>query len=193
MSVWVEIALFVCPALYDNSHAPRERVSWNFRRLLYCARFNVTLHVSVWVEIFKSGILSTERESHAPRERVSWNADTVGMTKEQLSHAPRERVSWNVPYLHSPYFPFVTLHVSVWVEIKECFRAYMHFFCHAPRERVSQLSFQRRTYRYWIIQITAWLRSGGIFIPEYYTFFMCFPSISPIPPPQICANKWFII
>ena len=33
-------------------------------------------------------------------------------------HAPRERVSWNPMFCHIHNFHLVTLHVSVWVEIK---------------------------------------------------------------------------
>ena len=107
-------------------------------------------------------------------------------------------------------FEDVTLHVSVWVEIwiaqnlYHCFASrstwacelkskevILFFWCvsHAPRERVSQFSFQRRTYRYWIIQITAPLRRGGIFIPKYYTFFMCFPSNPPIHTPKFVQTN----
>ena len=34
-----------------KSHAPRERVSWNYTEKPYEAIYDVTLHVSVWVEI----------------------------------------------------------------------------------------------------------------------------------------------
>ena len=157
MSVWVEI----------------------FRVCMVKVIAIVTLHVSVWVEIWiaqnlyhcfasrstwacelKSKIFKILKNirSHAPRERVSWNYLDVAVAVELESHAPRERVSWNL----------------LWLQVR------LFVTCHAPRERVSQFSFQRRTYRYWIIQITAPLRRGGIFIPKYYTFFMCFPSNPPI-------------
>ena len=120
-STWAcELKLFLSMRFswYSRCHAPRERVSWNFRRY------------NIW----------QDTSSHAPRERVSWN---ILEEKEKNSsagsrstwacelkwhwymviivavcHAPRERVSWN----HSPPFPdyfrhLVTLHVSVWVEM----------------------------------------------------------------------------
>ena len=78
-----------------SSHAPRERVSWNYHSRLIHPAFRC----------------------HAPRERVSWNLIT-GADKDSVdSHAPRERVSWN-PYLTTAFEAVeVTLHVSVWVEI----------------------------------------------------------------------------
>ena len=54
---------------------------------------------------------------HAPRERVSWNARHHWWTSNELCHAPRERVSWNLFPAHTLRKSFVTLHVSVWVEI----------------------------------------------------------------------------
>ena len=78
-----------------KSHAPRERVSWNYQK---AAERN-------------DGI------GHAPRERVSWNDDFERLSKMLTGHAPRERVSWNDSYnIHMAQY-FVTLHVSVWVEI----------------------------------------------------------------------------
>ena len=77
------------------SHAPRERVSWN----------NIKLH-------FKS-----KQSCHAPRERVSWNAYIRRYDEEIMRHAPRERVSWNNQDSRGERVAYVTLHVSVWVEI----------------------------------------------------------------------------
>ena len=144
--------------------------------------------MSVWVEILCYVIDTVNKKSrstwacelkllrkdiylclscHAPRERVSWNYLDVTVAVELESHAPRERVSWNL----------------LWLQVR------LFVTCHAPRERVSQFSFQRRTYRYWIIQITAPLRWGGIFIPKYYTFFMCFPSNPPIHTPKFVQTN----
>ncbi len=98
-------------------HAPRERVSWN-----------VSDHVSVLVYL-----------GHAPRERVSWNC-RLGLSAEfhrrsrstwacelksfvldlltsATGHAPRERVSWNLMLNFCEKKQYVTLHVSVWVEM----------------------------------------------------------------------------
>ena len=123
-----------------RSHAPRERVSWNSKFITLLPRPpQVTLHVSVWVEMM---IIQTNSWQdivtlhvsvwveicchfnrlsapcrHAPRERVSWNCRRDRHIWRCDSHAPRERVSWN---WHSPIPPlnsYVTLHVSVWVEI----------------------------------------------------------------------------
>ena len=55
---------------------------------------------------------------HAPRERVSWNLSRFVNTAEVYRHAPRERVSWNLNYFSPEKNNAVTLHVSVWVEIK---------------------------------------------------------------------------
>ena len=81
----------------SNSHAPRERVSWNFQRRM-CLQLEYR---------------------HAPRERVSWNECHWTACFDLDGHAPRERVSWN----SMSDFPIlqrsgVTLHVSVWVEMK---------------------------------------------------------------------------
>ena len=118
VSVWVEIISLNRHTVCMNCHAPRERVSWNSHH----------------------GILLFYRHSHAPRERVSWNAPlpTRGRTcgghapRERVSwnkinpyliglrsgHAPRERVSWNTILLSATAKATVTLHVSVWVEMK---------------------------------------------------------------------------
>ena len=39
------------PQIKKEGHAPRERVSWNAKELAEYADVTVTLHVSVWVEI----------------------------------------------------------------------------------------------------------------------------------------------
>ena len=57
---------------------------------------------------------------HAPRERVSWNVKSSAVFAKLIRHAPRERVSWNYRQTIPVYvWGFVTLHVSVWVEIAE--------------------------------------------------------------------------
>ena len=154
--------------MFQVCHAPRERVSWNWQILPLLLRLRVTLHVSVWVEIWNE---RRYRGSRGVTLHVSvWVEIYFGtqFSKNGKGHAPRERVSWN---------------------IRRAISLRQQFQSHAPRERVSQFSFQRRTYRYWIIQITAWLRSGGIFIPKYYTFFMCFPSNPPIHTPKFVQTN----
>ena len=127
----------------------------------------VTLHVSVWVEMTMPWSVVVTISSHAPRERVSWNWGECRHAPNPTGHAPRERVSWNCK-------------IVIYSDLRKC---------HVPRERVGQFSFQRRTYWYWIIQVTAWLRSGGIFIPKYYTIFMRFPSNSPIHTPKFVQTN----
>ena len=221
------------PTDNGNSHAPRERVSWNREHLHQNNTLWVTLHVSVWVEI---GMFTNLLKRFLSRStwacELKWRIQRTAPL--QCSHAPRERVSWNTKFPEYTYTPgesrstwacelkfqksynytlfitsrstwacelksrnafghictfSVTLHVSVWVEMHTVGITMTIMASHAPRERVSQLSFQRRTYRYWIIQITAWLRSGGIFIPKYYTFFMCFSSNPPIHTPKFVQTN----
>ena len=97
-------------------HAPRERVSWNFTSVMLIAGIIVTLHVSVWVEI---------RQTHSVyiscMSRSTWACELkfapLPKFVPHISHAPRERVSWNVKLSGYSEVPYVTLHVSVWVEI----------------------------------------------------------------------------
>ena len=139
VSVWVEIAHILAIQLHVIGHAPRERVSWNFRYIHFIVKKFVTLHVSVWVEIRRSFHWKFHSESrstwacelksygspsyirciacHAPRERVSWNMGFNNLFTFSPSHAPRERVSWNVTLGLALQTIQVTLHVSVWVEI----------------------------------------------------------------------------
>ena len=98
-----------------NSHAPRERVSWNSHKRWF----------------------ATTRQSHAPRERVSWNFQHLCQCRKRKSHAPRERVSWNVLSAILIGEIQVTLHVSVWVEIPVWTISWHLVSRHAPRERVS--------------------------------------------------------
>ena len=77
------------------SHAPRERVSWN----------------TLGAEMKPTTV------RHAPRERVSWNEPITLDVWHCKRHAPRERVSWNDRDKKPCDIGYVTLHVSVWVEI----------------------------------------------------------------------------
>ena len=77
------------------SHAPRERVSWNFR----------------WMEY----LLSTNR--HAPRERVSWNFLNTSFWREKCVTLHVSVWVEITTSLCCAYVVYVTLHVSVWVEI----------------------------------------------------------------------------
>ena len=82
-------------SLWQNRHAPRERVSWNPQHLHPSGQPTVTLHVSVWVEIFWAFV--------NPK---------MGTVTLHVS------VWVEMPWLQAPERLFgVTLHVSVWVEI----------------------------------------------------------------------------
>ena len=136
MSVWVEMIYSLILPIAYLSHAPRERVSWNFFKSRFSVFVWVTLHVSVWVEMKTLLIWASRFWSHAPRERVSWNS----VTEREVSRNE------------------VTLHVSVWVEMvistsrKTAIQSRSTWACelkckiistsvdfngHAPRERVS--------------------------------------------------------
>ena len=116
-------------------HAPRERVSWNFAKLHILFHKKVTLHVSVWVEIthFSNNyIVTRSRSTWACELKFMWTFvnGCIGC------HAPRERVSWNIIYdviVHSPTSR------STWACELKFSRSGNRFFSsgHAPRERVS--------------------------------------------------------
>ena len=138
-------------------HAPRERVSWNawavalddcclvsrstwacelkFLKQAQKAKIvQVTLHVSVWVEMKIFTIFTSAEMCHAPRERVSWNSYKIVNSSCFKCHAPRERVSWNVCWPKNCLICTVTLHVSVWVEIRTY---WLYPVCHAVTLHVS--------------------------------------------------------
>ena len=122
-----------------QSHAPRERVSWNTPIPRFYFWTHVTLHVSVWVEIkpISEPIATPMVTLHVSvwveihmyvtifryfGSRSTWACElksakvSKGITA--AGHAPRERVSWNNLHFCEWHLHFVTLHVSVWVEIK---------------------------------------------------------------------------
>ena len=102
---------------------------------------------------------TNKKSRHAPRERVSWNFMLKFAFTPIECHAPRERVSWNSCFVICSILYDVTLHVSVWVEMKWktlrkqwkrvtlhvsvwveiCYHITHKLLCvsHAPRERVS--------------------------------------------------------
>ena len=109
-----------------------------FQALLRSVR--VTLHVSVWVEIilkcrskgatssrstwacelkWKFTVFACIINSHAPRERVSWNSNIFTiycLSRSSRSTWACELKSYINIVLHMS--TLVTLHVSVWVEIR---------------------------------------------------------------------------
>ena len=139
-------------------HAPRERVSWNYR-----SQAQVSLPLtsrSTWACELKYTDSTNYYNAggHAPRERVSWNWSLYFRADRRLCHAPRERVSWNFTSVMLIAGIIVTLHVSVWVEIRQTHSVYIScmsrstwacelkfaplpkfvpHISHAPRERVS--------------------------------------------------------
>ena len=140
VSVWVEIYRGIEVTHNLDSHAPRERVSWNSTSIIILQ--NVECHAPrervSWNDAMAE--MALMELSHAPRERVSWNHTFCADVFSNRRHAPRERVSWN---LFQPQIPIifhqsrstwacelklialwntrrlrrVTLHVSVWVEM----------------------------------------------------------------------------
>ena len=122
-------------------HAPRERVSWNVIGRCAVHKPLVTLHVSVWVEILAFVAFDHCVISHAPRERVSWNTFVFPpKSKQSWSRSTwacelkyrgydrgngrvLSRSTWAcelkfVQAVSQTWTCLVTLHVSVWVEIK---------------------------------------------------------------------------
>ena len=140
MSVWVEIQGHSTMNLFHYRHAPRERVSWNFAKITYinnCSSHaprervswnniswallrNSTLSRSTWACELKSerssfsGMVIASRSTWACELKCPYHSLSAYLWS---GHAPRERVSWNVSTYFSTGFLYVTLHVSVWVEI----------------------------------------------------------------------------
>ena len=121
-----------------DSHAPRERVSWNtlqnrIRNWPFChaPRERVS-----WNGYCCS--LGSNTTCHAPRERVSWNTSITKLLRTDCSHAPRERVSWNTQEQTAEQLCISSR--STWAcELKSkpvviCLNTP---WGHAPRERVS--------------------------------------------------------
>ena len=100
----------------DFGHAPRERVSWNVKKLENYQILRVTLHVSVWVEIavFSRSRFMLKVTLHVSvwvemilalaliytlTSRSTWACELKLMLlwkiPQRRRHAPRERVSWN--------------------------------------------------------------------------------------------------
>ena len=159
VSVWVEISTY---AVYLKRSGVTLHVSvWVEIFIGFYSNFFalVTLHVSVWVEIYKNVgdlVRLTSRSTWAcelkcnfdaiqtilHKSRSTWACELkfYGRAKryeDSTSHAPRERVSWNTKAAEYFGYDWVTLHVSVWVEIcRESVWA-SSWTGHAPRERVS--------------------------------------------------------
>ena len=140
VSVWVEIGVFAIFVKFFTSHAPRERVSWNMPLSIKlhfksgstwaCELKWMSLNCllrprwsrSTWACELKFDVRFPNFATfwrHAPRERVSWNEKSAKTESDMNGHAPRERVSWNENGSVVKICKYVTLHVSVWVEISK--------------------------------------------------------------------------
>ena len=149
-------------------HAPRERVSWN-RFCQYSCYFWVWSR-STWACELKYKVHTEEEPTgHAPRERVSWNANWLkyeNVIKESRSTWACE-LKWQMKSLQRKNLQVtlhvsvwvemktsalifksavVTLHVSVWVEIRQEQLTTLSPRSHAPRERVSWNDFSPSTF-----------------------------------------------
>ena len=76
-----------------------------------------------------------------------------------MCHAPRERVSWNNPNFFQNWTIFVTLHVSVWVEIPIFVYCISGVLRHAPRERVSWnwIAFSAEVFCAVTLHVSVWV------------------------------------
>ena len=116
VSVWVEIE-----GLFRPHGRTWSRSTWacELKCVFEVELTNVIASRSTWAcELkFSPAILTVSSLRHAPRERVSWNARYHWRTSNEFCHAPRERVSWNDRDKKPCDIGYVTLHVSVWVEM----------------------------------------------------------------------------
>ena len=108
VSVWVEIKQIVTVNADPESHAPRERVSWNFHKRDICVTSisHAPRERVSWNSFPYS--CTYQVASHAPRERVSWNRSDAGLDCYIIRHAPRERVSWNHKHFRQVFVKFVS-------------------------------------------------------------------------------------
>ena len=122
-----------------NSHAPRERVSWNDKYGNLISDVIVTLHVSVWVEIMRIlqqqfeqlvtlhvsvwvEIPFTHNNTIRPMSRSTWACELKfnRQRKNLCRHWSRSTWACELKFhdlRHISASVMVTLHVSVWVEI----------------------------------------------------------------------------
>ena len=121
----------------DNCHAPRERVSWNLRFVLTTWKnWQVTLHVSVWVEMLYPLLMITNRTS-----RSTWACELKFMDKDFLRYAIGSRSTWacELKCIYTEIRWRNNGSRSTWAcELKWNYLQFLHRLkCHAPRERVS--------------------------------------------------------
>ena len=141
-STWAcELKLIIkIPVRKISRHAPRERVSWNRLWLWQRDRYRVTLHVSVWVEMHSpkgQGYWKTSRSTWACElkffqlaktqicftSRSTWACELKWKKIVATLQLYKSRSTWACELKFSHWVintqcVLVTLHVSVWVEMK---------------------------------------------------------------------------
>ena len=121
-----------------DSHAPRERVSWNWKssdkiKKRSWSRSTWACELK-WTYRWRWGGI----RRHAPRERVSWNISPKKIV--QLSNASRSTWACELKFLVCFFQCLVKTSRSTWACELKCRysrQLSLRFLRHAPRERVS--------------------------------------------------------
>ena len=116
VSVWVEMCHYKC-----NSCRGWSRSTWacelKLRKSIIISLRELSR--STWACELKLSCKDLYRSYNLSRS--TWACELkLGRGKhkrKRKGHAPRERVSWNLPNSRGITFTYVTLHVSVWVEM----------------------------------------------------------------------------
>ena len=124
---------------------------------------SVTLHVSVWVEIDRLAAVSMLYSS-----RSTWACELKFWLSLYyfygVRHAPRERVSWNGKDYNLGDTILVTLHVSVWVEIRQiclflfCFVVTLHVSVWVEIQRLNKMVVLLRNVT---LHVSVWVEIWG--------------------------------
>ena len=109
---WNFFVLLILPL--NHRHAPRERVSWNDKQIRDITADVVTLHVSVWVEIYHNFVWVVNIWS-----RSTWACELKSFKPQYGLDLLWSRSTWACELK--------------WNLVSSAF----HKKCHAPRERVS--------------------------------------------------------
>ena len=122
--------------VFDASHAPRERVSWNWWGLYLVHCLTVTLHVSVWVEILMSYTIIISIVS-----RSTWACELKLWRNWVCLRMISSRSTWacELKYVGEEEDKTEYASRSTWAcELKSLRDSTsLAWICHAPRERVS--------------------------------------------------------
>ena len=117
-------------------HAPRERVSWNRVVHGWAGQRLVTLHVSVWVEIEEEMLRVSMGES-----RSTWACELKWFVRGGMKPKDESRSTWACELKLYTIFSFWILNGHApRVRVSWNSRVFNNEFislCHAPRERVS--------------------------------------------------------